>query len=174
MSDWIIFGASVFCSIVSAFAIVSWYASHYKTKIDNINETCKSINGLHIDIGILKDFKIRAEKFIEERSKANFTQSKSPLSLTDKGKVVLLDSGGKDFIDKNKDELLDSIKLKAPKTEYDIQEFSKEVINSCMNRDEFIPIKEYLYKESSIPKEPVMEVLGIYLRDIYINEIYKR
>lgn len=171
MSDWITFGMSVFFSIISTFAIISWHLSHYKLKVDNIHKECEDhegkINAFIADIAVLKEFKATFE-----RGQASLIQSKSPLSLTDKGKAVLLDSGGKDFIDKNKDELLETIKLKSPKTEYDIQEFSKEVIKSCMNRDEFIPIKEYLYKESSIPKEPVMEVLGIYLRDIYINEVY--
>jgi len=100
----------------------------------------------------------------------SYVKAKSPLSLTDKGKVVLLDSTGKDYIDSNKQILIQAIKDNNPKTAYDVQELARTVIEQRTNEDSFIPIKDYVYKKGDNLKY-IIDVLAIYLRDIALPEL---
>lgn len=141
--------------VITLIGISYWFGK-YAEKINNLEKNSASI----------QDLRERLAKV--EAGKANISsqyfQANSPLSLTDKGKAVLLDSSGKDYIEKNKDVLLKQIKERSPKNAYDVQEYSIDIIKSKTQLDDFNPIKNYAFKEG-LDFDLVIKILGIYLRD---------
>lgn len=150
--------AVTLCTILIAFG-------KYKEKIDthgtNIEKHDNKINTLSDRVSRLEGGIDRDREYIDR---------KSPLSLTEKGKALLLDCGGKDFIDNNKKNLIEAINLHHPKTAYDVQELSRQVITEQSNDDNFNAIKNFTYMEG-LALETVINVLGIYLRDIALDEL---
>jgi len=86
--------------------------------------------------------------------------------LTDRGKALLIDSHGKDYIDLKKTEFLEEIKLETPKTVYDVQELSKRLIEKRTSLDEFNMIKEFAYKKR-ITAEKLWELTSLHPSDSY-------
>lgn len=105
-----------------------------------------------------------------ERDRAAWVQKKSPLSLTSAGEKVLSESHGKAYIDNNKLSLISAIKKENPKTAYDVQELSRKVIVQKSNDDAFSPIKNFAFMRGE-SLDRVIDVLGIYLRDIALKEL---
>lgn len=125
----------------------------HTTKIDSLSEKVSKLEG-----GLERD-----------RATTGYVKRKSPLSLTEKGKALLLDSKGNKYIDDNKQKLVDAVKSAAPKTAYDVQELSRSITESHSNDDSFSPIKEFAFKEGLDLKD-ILDVMGIYLRDIALPE----
>lgn len=105
-----------------------------------------------------------------DRVYGGLVQSKSPLSLTDKGILVLNESGGRDYIDNNKDTFIQEISSKHPKSSYDIQEFSKVVLEEHKDDEKFIKIKDYAFKKG-ILLDFIIMALSIYLRDFALEKL---
>ena len=93
----------------------------------------------------------------------------TPLSLTERGLEVLEESGGKNFINNNKDMLIKRILDKNPPSSLDIQELSESTIISEKDHIEFIPVKEYVYNQGLI-FDHVIKVMSIYLRDLALDK----
>ncbi len=91
-------------------------------------------------------------------------KKRSPVALTERGNKVLTESGGQKFIEDNLNELKEKVELKNPKTSYDVQEYSKVVIEELTTDERINNMKEYLYKEG-MELDDLIFVLGIYLRD---------
>lgn len=110
--------------------------------------------------------KLAKEEGRGERDRAHddLVKRESPISLTDKGKALLLDSGGQAYIEANKSALIEAIRAKTPTSAYDVQEMAKQVIQEKSSSPEFVPIKNYLYSEG-LDLERAVTVLGIHLRD---------
>src|SRR3989338_347624 len=135
------------------------YAGRYIEKIDQL-EKC-DLNG--------RLSKLEG-KFETSKDLSSFIQRKSPLKLTDRGRDLLQRSGGTAFIDGNKAQLIDAIRSRSPKTAYDVQELSKQVIEEQSGSDGFIPIKNYIFNKG-IELEVIQIVISIYLRDIALKEL---
>ena len=99
---------------------------------------------------------------LEGAQKERLATSKSPMSLTDAGKKMLEDSGGKNYIHSHKEVLFDE--FSDADTAFDIQERAKSVIRERLDHSDFKEIKEYLYKEGKSVDDIVL-VMGLYLRD---------
>lgn len=151
---------SVLLGLGSAWAVLSKYqqkvdglikdSDRHETKIDDLKDRVSKLEG-----GLDRD---RAHG-------SPYTQAQSPVSLTDRGKALLLDSGGNKYLEDNSDALIGEIKAQKPKTAYDVQETAKKVIATHSNDDSFIPLKNYLFKEG-INLEDLISVVGIALRDM--------
>jgi hypothetical protein len=163
--------SSGFISAMMTVLTLMFTLGRYKHKIDNLDKMVeKWIDKTDVKISSFSERLAKLEAGIErDRVHNKYIKADSPLNLTDKGKVVLLDSKGKDYIDFYKNELMSDIKRANPKTAYDIQELSKKVIQEKASNDSFIPIKDYAYKEGE-NLESIIEVMGIYLRDIVLKE----
>ncbi len=109
-------------------------------------------------------------KFETSNDLRNFVQKRSPLSLTDKGRLLLEKSGGLNYINNNKSLLINEIKLRKPKSAYDVQELAKDVITDHTAGDKFIPLKNYLY-QNGLDLAIIVNVMGIYLRDITLDAL---
>ena len=144
---------------VTAFVVVSYKMGTYVNKVDNLvtkeKETCSEIKEI-------RDKVIACETSLKERGP--LTMRKSPISLTERGKQLLNESGAKKFVDLNFDLLFKKVEEHAPKTAYDIQEYSGKVLSELKNDDIIIPLKEYAFKEG-LEITDLITVAGIYLRD---------
>lgn len=161
MPEWVI---NTICSGIMG-ALSGWGAISYK-----MGKYIEKIEKLEKEVSLIGTIRERLAKV--ETGKADITtyiQSKSPLSLTDKGKLVLYESDGHNFIEKNKQALLDEIKSKKPKTAYDVQTYSEEVIKEKSNQESFNSIKNYAFKEG-IELGIIIKIMGIYLRDFALSE----
>ncbi len=170
MLSTIISGGSLLFSAISLFFVLGIY----KQKIDTFGESVKSNTNDIKDLSIrlsnnIKDLSTRLSKLEggveKDRVKYDgFLQIKSPLSITEKGMKLLEESGGKEYIDNNAMLLIEDIRNKIPKSLYDVQVFSKEVVESHSGDDEFIKIKDYVYNNGLVLDSVIM-TLAVYLRD---------
>ena len=113
---------------------------------------------------------IKASVFAALESKvgtwnADNIESKSPASLTDKGRLLLKESGAEEFIKNNEKKLLKYFDgIDEP---FDIQEKSLEVIEQELRSDK--KIKSYLFQKGAKGIKGVAEVAGIALRDVVLK-----
>lgn len=126
----------------------------YKNKVDDLVEYKKDSTK---DLKKISDRLSRLQGGIDRDREYN-------LSLTEKGKALLLDSKGQDLVDENIDKLAKEVDDMRPKTPYDVQEYAKQVLLNNQNEDWFLPLKDFLYREG-LPLETLINVLGIYFRD---------
>jgi hypothetical protein len=132
--------------------------------------------GSAIEEEIKPDLKDVRERFSAlEGRMAGYTQSNSPISLTEKGEKLLKESGFKEYIDNNKDRLINLCSQKRGlETAYDIQE---AVFDFFDNELKFEPelekqIKEYAYADGA-SMETVRRLGGIYFRDNCLEHFNK-
>lgn len=135
----------------------------YREKVDSLEKKCERHES---KIDDMKDRISTLEGGIE-RDRANnpYVKRKSPLSLTDRGKAMLLDSGGDKYIETHQDELVKKLRDQKPKSAYDVQEFSQQAIRDRIDNDDFIPLKNFVYKEG-LELDNLLQVMGIALRDM--------
>lgn len=148
------------------FAITSYFhkiktLSGEVVQIKSINtDISKSIQDIDKRVSILEKTTVNKEEYFKKMS---------PISLTEKGKLVLFESKGHDYIEKNKQALLKEIKSKNPKTAYDVQTYSEEVIKTKSNLEAFNQIKNYAFIEG-IELDIVIKIMGIHLRDFALSD----
>lgn len=96
----------------------------------------------------------------------------SPLKVTEYGKKLLDESGFYAILKKHKKELVNSVKLKDPKTNYDIQQCSTALIQDLLDRDSDIvrPLKDYAYN-NGLSVKLIVPPAGIALRDEVMKEL---
>lgn len=162
-----IISSGIISALVS-LCIIFFSLGKYKEKVDRND---RNYDVLHKDfLEVIKKLATIEGGLERDRATNLYIKSKSPLSLTETGKALLLDSKGKDFIDAKKQEFLKQIKLKKPKTAYDVQELSKKLIEGSVELDEFNEIKEFAFRKG-LNLEIIIAVLGIYLRDFLLSEL---
>lgn len=143
----------------SGFAVAMVKMVRYAEKVDQLEKA-----NLNQRLSVLEG------RFDERKDIGAFVTRQSPLTMNKKGEELLKDSGAKDFVDKIKADLIAKIRKKKPKSAYDVQELSVDIIKNYADKDEFIPIKDYVFKEG-MDMEPIFTVSGIYLRDIALPEL---
>jgi len=155
-------------SIVGTICTLLIILGQYKFKIDNTVKDVDKINGkFEIMIERIAKLEVGLER---DREHNRFVQSRSPLTLTDEGRIALLESSGKNYIDQYKDDLISLIKTQNPKTAYGVQELSQKVIEERSNDDSFNPIKNFVFSKG-LKLKILIEIMGIYLRDIALKEL---
>jgi hypothetical protein len=160
------FGLQLGVSVVVAFGTVWAFAARLDQRVKHLEEGMKEgIKSLEEKIKAvdLRERMMAAETLLKERA-PSVTKRKSPLSLTERGSSLLVDSGAERFVDEHFDELMEGVNRLNPKTAYDIQEDAKKVIEGLQADDRINPIKEFLFEDGSTLEE-LVAVMGIYLRD---------
>ena len=144
---------------VIGYGTAAYRLGRLTQRLDNLdkdNDSCKQ------QAREVKNKVIACETSLKEREP--LTKKKSPVSLTERGVAFLKNSGGEKFVEDNFTELLKKVEAKEPKTAYDVQETSKEVIASLQEDERLNPLKDFLYKDGS-PLEDLVTVMGVCLRD---------
>ena len=96
----------------------------------------------------------------------------SPLHVTEYGNKLLKESGFYDVLNQYRTELIDLVKGRHPKTNYDIQQQSIEVIEEMLESDDemAVGLKEYAYN-SGVNLDILSFPAGIALRDEVMKEL---
>jgi hypothetical protein len=124
---------------------------------------------------------IHDDKFTDMYEKFwGITKVNSPKVLTDTGLELLIISGGKDCIDKNKEFFIQEVEKYNPTHPYDVEKISYRVINIYSTDPIYNEIKSFIYlspKEMELAgnKVPIDTtiisiVMGVYLRDFYLEK----
>lgn len=148
-------------------------------------EAVKELPRLRYDINEIKQelVAIRTYLTVKDTDVENvFSKKHSPRELNEAGEKLYADIKGKEFLDKNKDILIQGIDNKAPKTALDVEESALEVIVSLIDNDMFIGMKNWVYnssprkvildgveKDYSISMNDVCFVLSLPLRNMYLD-----
>lgn len=156
--------AGVIINTIVAFLVVSNRLGAYKNKVDTLETKTEK---LETGLQEVRDMAVRNEAIAKERGP--LIKNESPVSLTDRGERILIDSGGKKFVDDNFEELKNNVEESNPQTSYDVQELSKQVIESLKTDERINSMKEYLFKEG-LELDDLTVVLGMYLRDKILTD----
>jgi len=99
--------------------------------------------------------------------------SASPVRLTEYGETIMRESGFNEILKQNTKFFVDLVRGKNPQTNYDIQEYSKSVINELVNANNplTISLKNYAYNKG-LPLEIIVNSAGILLRDEVMKELH--
>jgi len=165
----IVFISNLALSALVGFITASFRIGEYKNKVDNLETTLGKDEhaGLRKTVGDLNSKVVACETSLKEREP--LARRKSPISLTDRGNVLLNQSGGKQFVDENYDDLRKKVDEMNPTTSYDIQEDSKKIVNELEKDDRINPLKDYLFKDGS-SLDDLFFVMGIYLRNKILKD----
>ena len=149
-------------------------------KNKNIEDLCNSSTQIKSSIIDIKDsivdLKISNTRIVNGLitvgCNPDILRATSPHNLTVLGEEILNDIGGKIYIDANEQDLISKIKNLNPKSELDVEDFSKQVLFDEFDSDNFIPIKNFiynnpLYKNVPLNQATIITILGIYLRNKY-------
>ena len=91
---------------------------------------------------------------------------KSPLTLLEEGVALYKESGAKEYIEKNREDLLKHFEhIDAP---FDIQEEAMRLLFLKLREDE--KVKDYVYRHPENSIKGVADVAGIALRDIVFED----
>jgi hypothetical protein len=109
--------------------------------------------------------------------------AKSPFELSPAGEQILNESGGKAWVDRNKEVLFINLDNSPIRSALDVQIEAPKTIAQWFAMDDFIPIKNYIYNNPQykptpdsppnptvpITLESVASIMGLYLRDLYLQ-----
>lgn len=96
----------------------------------------------------------------------------SPLKLTEYGQKLIDESGFETLLQANRDQLVQKVKAKQPKTNYDIQQQSIDVIKELLHGDDEMlnPLKDYAFN-NGLKLDIIIPPAGIILRDEVMREL---
>lgn len=116
-------------------------------------------------------------------SKASFifSQKASPRKLNAYGNRLFEECNGQKFLDRNKEELLESISAKNPNTALDVENLAVQVLISRLDSDIFNELKQWVYnsptwkieiqgqpQDYTVTMNDICFVLSLPLRDMYL------
>lgn len=200
---------ALFVVVIIITAVVVWLLSRWYHRFEKVEDTikelpCEKHNDLYHRIAetektvkelpcskhdkLYNDIReeliaIRTYLTVKDTDVENvFSKKYSPRELNEAGEKLYADVNGKEFLDKNKDILIQGIDNKTPKTELDVEESALEVLISLIDNDMFIGLKKWVYnssarkvildgveKDYSISMNDVCFVLSLPLRNMYLD-----
>ena len=153
--------------IMGALLGISWYAGGRFSKIET------SLSAISTRIKDMKDAidqRIDDLKTDVSNTRVGAFESNSPISLTEKGKKILIDSGIGDYIDDNKDALLVLCDPKKETNPYEVQEHVFAMFGDYeFGEDVEDKLKRYAYN-AGVSMDIIRRVGAIYFRDICLTE----
>lgn len=152
-------------AIISAVGYLFYKTGKYQNIVDEMKVTLAIVVN---KLDILSNKVAALEAGVErDRYYNELIVKESPFRITEKGYTALKESGAQKFIDNNRPILIKKVEDMNPKSSYDVQEYSKQVISEYTNSDDFIEIKEYIY-EKGFDLESIVMTMMVYLRDIIL------
>jgi hypothetical protein len=168
--------ASVLAFILGAFWLVHWVTIKVALITKDHNEFSKTnqamlqdIKDIHKEISYLKgSFELMM------KSKDSFLQSKSPITLNDKGEEVAKELGAMDIIQRAWAKIKHKIDTQENlNNAYDIQQFCIEEASvspaSFFEAHDLHNIKNYAFQKGEM-LQAYMRIFGILIRDKYLSE----
>jgi len=98
-----------------------------------------------------------------------YYKTSSPRALTENGMRMIEESGLKEFIDNNTDELFKKIEATKPGTNYDIEQLSMDIMLMHSGDNRINKAKEIAYQRGT-DLNLMLLASGLYLRDLYLSK----
>ncbi len=161
-------------AITLLVGIIGWFL---KDKLNGLINTDKRLEGKVDKIG--EKVEETRGAVIEMQNTFNrlgypmqrILKTTSPLTLTEYGKKLIEESGFNQIFNENRSLILGWIKEKNPKTQYDVQENSRDILLGHKDDVVFAPLKEYAYKHGETSLEQIFRAGSIVVRDEIIKEL---
>jgi hypothetical protein len=154
----------ILVSIVLLWIIFKW--------VSNTNQVSEKVTGFGTKLDhIAHNVKVICDHLISKNEGFNHSllDSHSPLFLKPEALKLLTDIGFITIFNEHASDFLSFIASESPKTKYDVEISCTKSILVLFDKDYFIPIKTYLYNNPSMEKVQFAQVLGIYIRDKYLE-----
>lgn len=155
---------------LTALATTALRLGKYQQKVDSLES---DVEKLENDVKSLTKSVTACETRLEERGKyspQHLLKKGSPISLSKEGEELLKAGRGDKFVEMNLEDLTNRIKEKSPKTAYDVQVLSQDILRSIQNEDRFNEIKNFAFKEA-VELDSMFIVMGVYLRDLALARL---
>ncbi|MDO4987245.1 MAG: hypothetical protein Q4E46_02965 [Candidatus Saccharibacteria bacterium] len=170
-TEWISLIVSIIISVAAAIATSFLTLGKYKEKVDQLEKRGEKdgnkINDVEKAVVELKTMISSLEKNIDRID--GVAQSHSPLSLTEKGKKLIKDSGLLDIFDKIKDDLVKDLEKEKPISQYDTQEKARMLMTSLYSDRRFTSVEKWAY-ENGRDFAQILRAGSIPLRDYYFEK----
>ena len=171
MENWISLGVSVVLSVGGAVAASFLTMGKYKEKVDRLEKDVEKLTAKAETVRSDVDKMITAvgslEKNIDKLS--GFSQSHSPISLTEKGQKVIDDSGFSQIFENVKEDLLKDLEKQNPRSQYDAQEKARMMLGSMTDDKRFRSVEKWAY-ENGEDFAQILRAGAIPLRDYYFKK----
>lgn len=171
MENWISLGVSIALSIVSAIAASLLTMGKYREKVDrlekDVEKVYSKVDTLRSDVDKMTAAVGSLEKSVDKLS--GYSQSHSPIRLTDKGQRVIDDSGFSQIFSNIKDDLLKDLEDQAPRSQYDAQEKARMMLSSMTDDKRFRSVEKWAY-ENGEDFAQILRAGAIPLRDYYFEK----
>lgn len=165
MEIWLIPIISLFLGILGGWGAVGFRLGKYAQRVDDFKERITTVER---EMKNLSTKIVECITKIDERTSSyagTLLERKSPITLSEEGSNLLKRSGADKFVLEHKDELVEKIKDKNPKSAYDVQELANKVVETLADDERIIDLKNFAFQER-INISVIFMVMGIYLRDI--------
>jgi hypothetical protein len=166
-----IIGGAIAGVVTAAVSIIGGliYLGKRFEKIDSLEKVQGKYEGkidaFATDIATLKESKANIEKIIDKE----IYKAKSPLALTDFGEQLIRESGFSEIFEKEKDTLIGMLEKRDPKTQYDVQETARVLMNELTDYGPFQSIKKYAF-DTGKDYGQILRAGAIPLRDSYLEK----
>lgn len=171
MENWINLGISIALSIIGAITTSLLTMGKYREKIDRLEKDVEKITtkaeALRSDVDKMTIAVGSLEKNIDKLS--GYSQSHSPISLTEKGQKVIDDSGFSQIFENIKEDLLNDLENQNPRSQYDAQEKARMMLGSMTDDKRFRSVEKWAY-ENGEDFAQILRAGAIPLRDYYFEK----
>lgn len=163
--------ASVALAIGGGLIFLIFRSGRVYQKIEGIETYSINLNTELRAIKTRVDRVPHLERSIDTLWQHNFATRNSPLQLNEKGIEVLEKSTIKQIVDSKFDKIIELVKEKSPQNSYEVQEYTKEAVETISNDDETKNLIENAAFNSGFPINIIIFVGSIYVRDRVISEL---
>lgn len=96
-------------------------------------------------------------------------QAYSPIKITERGDKLLNEIGFKKVFEEHSQDFVKCIDNENPKTDYDIEKSAIKSVFYLFDKPYFNSMKDYLYQHPDNPKDGIIMLAGIHVRDKYME-----
>ncbi len=167
--EWISFMGSIALGAISGFGTAWVKMAKYQQKVDDLidekNKHQGKIDCLRTDMDKMLEFKENTQKFIDSK----IYTAHSPLSLSEFGQKLIKDSGYETIFPSVRDDLVTKLETMQPRTQYDVQEMARALMDSLTEYPSFSPLKTFAFN-NGVDFPQILRAGAILLRDYYLSK----
>lgn len=166
---WLSFLGSIALGAISGFGTAWVKMARYQQKCDDLieekNRHQAKIDALRTDMDKMLEFKESTQKFVDSK----IYTSHSPLSLSEYGKKLIKESGFESLFPSVRDDLVARLEKMQPKTQYDVQEMARALMDSLTEYSALGQLKTYAF-QNGVDFQQILRAGAIPLRDFYLEK----
>lgn len=135
-------------------------------KLQLLDSMNKSIDALKRNVKVICDHLVSKNDGFDHTLLINY----SPLKLKPEAVALLENIGFIDMFNQHSQDFLDLIDSEQPKNKFDVELQSTKAVLILFEKDYFNQVKNYLYNHPNVEYRKFAQVLGVYVRDQYLEK----